>query len=70
MHSGDRAAEGYGRTRQALRRLGESLVDVGEDVPDRLDADREADRVGGHAGVIQFLVVELRVSRRGRVDRQ
>ena len=35
-----------------------------------LDADREADHVLRHAGGVQLTVVELRVRRRRRVDRE
>ena len=47
-----------------LRRgLREGLIDIGEDVADILDANREAHRVLANARCVEFLVVELRVRR-------
>ena len=48
----------------------EGLREVGEDVVDVLDADREADVAGADAGRELLFRGELAVGRAGRVDRQ
>jgi hypothetical protein len=48
----------------------ERLVEVGEQIVDVLDPDRQAHRVRGHAGGRELLLRELRVGGRGVVDRQ
>src|SRR3990167_10771311 len=45
------------------------LLQVGEDVVDMLDADRQADQILGHPGLGQLLLVELAVGGGGRVTR-
>ena len=49
---------------------GQRLVQVGDDVVDRLDTDREAHIVVGDAGELLLLGRELAVGGAGRVDRQ
>ena len=46
------------------------LVDVPEDVLDILDAHRQPDHVGPHAGARQFRLVQLAVRGGGRMDHQ
>src|SRR5262249_6619239 len=47
---------------------GERLVDVAEDVVERLDAHRHAHHVGRDAGLELLLLAHLAVRGRGRVD--
>jgi len=53
-----------------LHRLGERLVEVGDDVADALHADRQAHDIGAGAGGVLLRLGELAVRRRGRVDDQ
>lgn len=50
--------------------LRQSLLDICDDVVDRFDADRQTDQTGSDAPGALLLLVELRVCRRGGVDRQ
>ncbi len=53
-----------------MGRRRQRLVEVGEDVIDVFDADREADEFGGDSGGALLFLVELGMSGGGRVDRQ
>ena len=48
----------------------EAELQIGEDVLNVLQADRQAHRTGRHAGLGQLLLGQLRVRRRGRMDDQ
>src|SRR5260370_18740316 len=61
-----RSRVGYGSTLAAGR--GEPLVEVGDDVGDALDADREAHHVGAGAGGDLLLGRELAMRRRAGVE--
>ena len=58
------------RARSAAGRGRQRLVEVGDEVVDVLEADRQPDEVVGHAGPILVLGAQLRVGRPGRVDDQ
>ena len=49
---------------------GNRLVEIGDDVVDVLDADRQADHVGRGACKLQLILRQLAVGGRGRVDDQ
>ena len=51
-----------------LHGLFQRLLYIGEDVPDILDADGEADQVGADAGLLELAVGELAVRRAGGVQ--
>src|SRR5271165_7667263 len=57
-----------GRRFLFLRRRLQRLIEIGQDVVDMLDADRQAHVALGHAGRELFCGRELRVGRRRRVD--
>ncbi len=53
-----------------LRREGEGLIEVPDDVLRVLQADGDADQVGAHAGGDELFLGELAMRRGGRVDDQ
>ena len=53
-----------------ISNLGQGLIQVGQDVVQRLDADREPDKVGRDAGRVLLLLAQLLVRRRGGMDGQ
>src|SRR5690606_22470703 len=50
------------------RGAGKSLLEIPDEVLDGLEADRQPDRAGAHAGRVKLLFAQLAVGRAGRMD--